>query len=74
MPHYIDSAKIELIKEACKLKEVSRHDNIVKLLGVLMEVDNYGLILELMVFENSIAFIKQYAGMYRYITNLFHSP
>ena len=43
---------------------MTQNDNIVKLLGVLMEIDNYGLILELMVFGNVVAFIKEYGGMY----------
>ena len=50
------------MKEACKLREVAVHDNIVKLIGVLMETDNYGIILELMVFGNCLSFIQDYTG------------
>ena len=60
--YYIISCKKCLVKEACKLREVAVHDNIVKLIGVLMETDNYGIILELMVFGNCLSFIKDYTG------------
>ena len=61
---FVFSIKKCLVKEACKLREVSQHDNIVKLLGVIMEQDNYGLVLELMVFENCLTFINNYAGKF----------
>lgn len=55
-----DNVKKLLVKEACKLREVSQNGNIVKLLGVIMECNNYGLVLEFMVFENCVNFINDY--------------
>ena len=48
------------MKEARRLKESSDHAHIVDLVGVLMERDHYGLVLEFMLFGSSSQFVKTF--------------
>ncbi|XP_060596728.1 uncharacterized protein LOC132750716 isoform X2 [Ruditapes philippinarum] len=50
----------DLKREARKLRAVCDHPFVLKLIGVVMETNNYSLVLEYMHFGTSISFIKNY--------------
>ena len=52
-----------MIREANRLVELSDHPRIIDFYGVLMEENNYGLVIEYMHLGNSFSFVTKYDGM-----------
>ena len=51
-----------LKQEARRLKNIGNHPSIISLLGVIMEKDNYSLVLEYMLFGSSNMFVHDFQG------------